>query len=108
MAVRALSPDLEAIAREELNEDPARLEQDLQHIREWLAKQPHLIARTGNLLLVISLCEKRTSLLTKLQLKPPVLVTEKYTGYRPTICQDGRYDVWGILFRMFRSPAFVT
>jgi hypothetical protein len=48
MAIRALSADLEAIARKELNEDPARLEEDLKYIREWLAKQPHLIARTGN------------------------------------------------------------
>jgi len=47
MEIRPLSADLEAIARQELNEDPARLEQDLKHIRDWLAKQPHLTARTG-------------------------------------------------------------
>jgi hypothetical protein len=47
MEIRPLSADLEATARQELNEDPARWEQDLQHIREWLAKQPHLTARTG-------------------------------------------------------------
>jgi hypothetical protein len=47
MDIRPLSADLEATARQELNEDPVRLEQDLQHIREWLAKQPHLTARTG-------------------------------------------------------------
>ncbi|PNF24411.1 Retinol-binding protein pinta [Cryptotermes secundus] len=48
MAIRTLSADLEAIARQELNEDPARLEADLKHIREWLAKQPHLTARTDS------------------------------------------------------------
>jgi hypothetical protein len=48
MAIRALSADLEAIARQELNEDPDRLEEDLKHIRDWLAKQPHLTARTGS------------------------------------------------------------
>jgi len=47
MDIRPLPADLEAIARQELNEDPARLEQDLKHIRDWLAKQPHLTARTG-------------------------------------------------------------
>ncbi|XP_021933631.1 retinol-binding protein pinta-like, partial [Zootermopsis nevadensis] len=48
MAIRPLSAELQAIAREELNEDPARLEQDLKYLREWLAKQPHLIPRTDS------------------------------------------------------------
>jgi hypothetical protein len=48
MEVRPLSADLEEVARRDLNEDPARLEGDLKHLREWLAKQPHLTARTGN------------------------------------------------------------
>jgi hypothetical protein len=48
MEVRALSADLEAIALQELNEDRDRIEEDLKHIRDWLSKQPHLTARTGN------------------------------------------------------------
>jgi hypothetical protein len=48
MEVRPLSADLEAIALQELNEDRDRIEEDLKHIREWLSKQPHLTARTGN------------------------------------------------------------
>jgi len=48
MEVRALSADLEAIALQELNEDRDRIEEDVKHIREWLSKQPHLTARTGN------------------------------------------------------------
>jgi hypothetical protein len=48
MEVRALSADLEAIALQELNEDRDRIEEDLKHIRNWLSKQPHLTARTGN------------------------------------------------------------
>jgi hypothetical protein len=47
MEIRPLSADLEAIARQELNEYPATLEEDLKHIRDWLVKQPHLTARTG-------------------------------------------------------------
>jgi hypothetical protein len=47
MAVRALSADLEAVAYEKLNEDPKRTDEDLKHIRDWLAKQPHLTARKG-------------------------------------------------------------
>jgi dienelactone hydrolase len=50
MEIRPLPADLEATARQELNEDPARLEQDLKHLRDWLAKQPHLTARTGILI----------------------------------------------------------
>lgn len=48
MEVRALSADLEAIALQELNEDRDRIEEDMKHIRDWVSKQPHLTARTGN------------------------------------------------------------
>ncbi|XP_069691386.1 retinol-binding protein pinta-like [Periplaneta americana] len=45
MAVRPLSPELEEIARRELNEDPSRAEQDIKHLKDWLAKQPHISSR---------------------------------------------------------------
>jgi hypothetical protein len=48
MEFRALSADLDAIARQELKEGPERIQEDLKHIREWLTEKPHLIARTGN------------------------------------------------------------
>lgn len=48
MDIRTLSAELDAIARQELNEDPNRIQEDLKHIRDWLTKQPHLTARTGN------------------------------------------------------------
>lgn len=47
MSIRPLSPDLAEKARVELNEDPKRIACDLQHIKDWLAKQPHIYARTG-------------------------------------------------------------
>lgn len=47
MSIRPLSPDLAEKARVELNEDPKRIASDLQHIKDWLAKQPHIYARTG-------------------------------------------------------------
>ena len=42
-----LSPELQEIARKELHEDPSRREKDIEHIRDWLKKQPHITARTG-------------------------------------------------------------
>lgn len=45
--ISTLSPELQRLAREELNEDPKRREKDIQAVREWLVKQPHLNARTG-------------------------------------------------------------
>ncbi|XP_063529989.1 retinol-binding protein pinta-like [Cydia strobilella] len=48
MSVRPLPPLLAEKARKELNEDPQRLPNDLQHIKDWIAKQPHLKARTDD------------------------------------------------------------
>lgn len=47
MSIRELPPALAEKARVELNEDPSRLQNDLQAIKDWLAKQPHINARTG-------------------------------------------------------------
>ena len=33
---------LDLIAKEKLNEDPARLHSDLDAIKQWIKKQPHL------------------------------------------------------------------
>ena len=33
---------LELIAKEKLNEDPSRLDSDLDAIKQWIKKQPHL------------------------------------------------------------------
>ncbi|XP_061707839.1 uncharacterized protein LOC133518224 [Cydia pomonella] len=48
MPVRPLSPELQEKARVELGEDPQRLQDGIQHLKEWLAKQPHLNARTDD------------------------------------------------------------
>lgn len=47
MSIRPLNSELAEKACEELNEDPKRTSSDIQHIKEWLSKQPHLRARTG-------------------------------------------------------------
>ncbi|XP_064292148.1 alpha-tocopherol transfer protein-like [Plodia interpunctella] len=48
MSVRPLPPELADKARHELNEDPKRLEDGIQHLKEWISKQPHLRARTDD------------------------------------------------------------
>ncbi|KAL4715096.1 hypothetical protein ACJJTC_012143 [Scirpophaga incertulas] len=45
MSVRVLPPELAEKARKELSEDPKRLEDSLQHLKQWIDKQPHLNAR---------------------------------------------------------------
>ncbi|KAH8400746.1 hypothetical protein KR009_000742, partial [Drosophila setifemur] len=50
--LRPLSPELRRIAASELNEVEERLPADLEALRDWLAKQPHLKARQDDQFLV--------------------------------------------------------
>ncbi|XP_022912225.1 retinol-binding protein pinta-like [Onthophagus taurus] len=45
MSVRPLCPELQAKAIAELNEDPKRIDDDIQALRDWLEKQRHLTPR---------------------------------------------------------------
>lgn len=47
MSIRPLSKELQAKAIAELNEVPDRIAEDINHIKEWLKKQPHLNPRMG-------------------------------------------------------------
>ncbi|KAH8371217.1 hypothetical protein KR093_006645 [Drosophila rubida] len=40
--IRPLSPELQRVAIEELNEVPSRVSADIAAVRDWLQKQPHL------------------------------------------------------------------
>ncbi|XP_042230139.1 retinol-binding protein pinta-like isoform X1 [Homarus americanus] len=46
--VCTLSEELQKRAKEEINEDPERRAEDIQHIRDWLKHQPHIKARTDD------------------------------------------------------------
>ncbi|CAH0726591.1 unnamed protein product, partial [Brenthis ino] len=50
--IRELSPELAKIAKDELNENPKQIKADLQNLKEWISKQPHLKARTDDQWLV--------------------------------------------------------
>ncbi|XP_071052625.1 uncharacterized protein [Onthophagus taurus] len=45
MSVRPLCPELQAKAIAELNEDPKRIDDDIQALQDWLEKQRHLTPR---------------------------------------------------------------
>ncbi|XP_026757244.1 alpha-tocopherol transfer protein-like [Galleria mellonella] len=47
-SIRPLPAELAEKARQELNEDSKTVSSDLQHIKEWIKKQPHLRARTDD------------------------------------------------------------
>lgn len=48
MGFRKLSPALQQVAEKELNENSSRIHEDLEYIREWINKEPHLNARTDD------------------------------------------------------------
>lgn len=50
--IRPLSEKLSLKAKEELGENPDRIDADIQALREWISKQPYLKARTDDQLLV--------------------------------------------------------
>lgn len=50
--LRPLSPELQKIATEELNEVPERISDDIEALRAWVLKQPHLRSRTSDQFLV--------------------------------------------------------
>lgn len=45
--IRPLVAELGAIAKEELNEVSSRIPSDVQALKDWLSKQPHIKARLG-------------------------------------------------------------
>lgn len=49
MSIRSLSKELQAKAIAELNENPSRIREDIEYIKQWLKKQAHLNPRLGML-----------------------------------------------------------
>ena len=62
LAIRPLNSQLQAIAKEQLNEDPARIADSLEALREWIKKSPHLRSRTDDQFLVTFLRGSKYSL----------------------------------------------
>ncbi|GAB6024745.1 hypothetical protein CHUAL_009875 [Chamberlinius hualienensis] len=47
-----LSPELQKKAKDELKEDPARREEDIEILRQWITKQPYINGRTDDAFLL--------------------------------------------------------
>ncbi|KAK5640982.1 hypothetical protein RI129_009529 [Pyrocoelia pectoralis] len=52
MDIRPLKPELQEKAIRELNEDPIRIPDAFDHIRDWLRKQPHLNVRKDDQMMI--------------------------------------------------------
>jgi len=52
LKLRPLHPSLQKKAIDELNEDPDRIQKDLETLREWIKKSPHIISRDDDQFLV--------------------------------------------------------
>jgi hypothetical protein len=50
--IRPLHPELQKVAREELNEDSELIEEAVEALRDWIRKSPHLRARNDDQFLV--------------------------------------------------------
>lgn len=46
-SIREISVELKEKARKELNEDPKRVKDDINYVKEWLKQQSHINARCG-------------------------------------------------------------
>lgn len=60
--IRQISPELSKIAKDELNEIPERIDEDISALRTWLEKQNHLKSRTDDQFLVTFLRGTKYSL----------------------------------------------
>ena len=63
-----LSPELRKYCKEVLNEDLDRRDEDIEHIRQWIKKQPHLNARTGKFYLIKNKCSKNIIIIVRTHL----------------------------------------
>jgi hypothetical protein len=52
LAIRPLTSGLQAIAKEQLHEEPEKIGENLEAFREWINKSPHLRSRTDDQFLV--------------------------------------------------------
>ena len=52
LAIRPLSSSLQAIARDELHEEPEKMAENLEAFKEWITKSPHLNSRMDDQFLV--------------------------------------------------------
>ncbi|XP_017014306.1 alpha-tocopherol transfer protein-like [Drosophila takahashii] len=91
--IRPLTPELQKVAKEQLMEDPARLEADLLAFRTWIEQQPHLNPRMDDQFLVAFLRGCKFSLeRAKSKLDKFYTLKTKYPEYfRITSTTEGKF-----------------
>ena len=83
--IRKISPELQKKAIDELNEDPARIEKDLEAFRDWIKKSPHLNGKTEDQFLIAFLRGCKFSL-EKAKQKYDLFYTLK--THLPELCRN--------------------
>lgn len=93
LQIRPLTPELQKVAIEQLKEDPARLEADLQAFKTWIQQQPHLNPRMDDQYLVAFLRGCKYSLeRAKSKLDRFYTLRTKYPElFRPSSTTEGKF-----------------
>lgn len=53
--IRSLTPELQLIAKQDINEEPSQIPQMLEQFREWIKKSPHINSRVDDQFLIMFL-----------------------------------------------------
>jgi hypothetical protein len=89
--IRKISPDLAKIAAKELNECPDRIQSDLEALKEWILKTPHLKSRMDDQFLIAFLRGCKFSL-EKAKLKLDMYYTLRNSALPELIVDRDPFD----------------
>jgi len=86
LAIRPLNTSLEVVAREQLHEEPDKIHEHLELLKEWINKSGHLKARTDDQFLIcflrgckysIEQCKKKVDMFYTLRTHLPELISDR-------------------------------
>lgn len=86
LAIRPLNTSLEVIAREQLHEEPEKIHENLELLKEWIKKSGHLKTRTDDQFLItflrgckysIEQCKKKIDMFYTLRTHMPEIIYDR-------------------------------